>query len=165
MITSMFARVRVLLVDKESPETRCLEIALATKGYEVTVCHDGLSALEALYRDTFSLVILNLVLPRRSGFAVVAQLRKAMGCSTPIIAVSGLDSPRHAHYATALGANVCVPRSASFGRILDAVRQQLDSSRAWAYEELEESGIDLPQVDERGMVRMVASSTRWRNAT
>lgn len=158
----MFARVRVLLVDKEGPETRRLEIALETKGYDVEVRHDGLRALEALYQERFSLVILNLVLPRRSGFAVVAQLRKAMASSTPIIAVSNLDSPRHAHYAEALGVNVCVPQSACFARILDSVRQQLDCSRALAYEPAEEeSGIDLPQVHERGGIAWAEQGARW----
>jgi DNA-binding response OmpR family regulator len=156
----MFARVRVLLVDKEGPETRSLEIALETRGYDVEMRHDGLRAVEALYHETFSLVILNLVLPRRSGFAVVAQLRKAMACSTPIVAISNLDSPRHAQYAQALGANICVPQSSCFERVLDAVRQQLDCSRALAYEEPEESGIDLPQVNERG-IAWAAHSTRW----
>jgi|GEM_PF-6580051 len=163
----MFARVRVLLLDKEGLDTRELEIALETKGYDVDVCHDGLSAMEKLYSgEPYSLVLLNLVLARRSGFAVIAQIRKALNSNVPIIALSGLGSPRHQQYAAALGANVCLSRPCGFAWILDAVRQQLDCSRAFAYEglDLDESGIDLPQAhypDRSGLNGRLDQTSRW----
>lgn len=66
----------VLIADDEPNIVISLEFLLEQAGYQVLVAHDGQEALEAIKRQTPDLVLLDVMLPRLSGFDVCQKIRE-----------------------------------------------------------------------------------------
>ncbi|HLQ75900.1 MAG TPA: response regulator transcription factor [Terriglobia bacterium] len=77
-------RRRILLVEDEPGLRRTLTDLLAAEGYAVESSADGLAAQELAIREPFDLIVLDVMLPSRSGFDVCKHLRKN-GVKTPIL--------------------------------------------------------------------------------
>lgn len=66
----------VLIADDEPNIIISLEFLLEQAGYQVLVAHDGQEALETIKRQTPDLVLLDVMLPRLSGFDVCQKIRE-----------------------------------------------------------------------------------------
>ncbi len=77
-------RRRILLVEDEPGLRRTLTDLLAADGYVVENSGDGIEGQELAMREAFDLIILDVMLPSRSGFEVCRQLRKN-SINTPIL--------------------------------------------------------------------------------
>jgi two-component system alkaline phosphatase synthesis response regulator PhoP len=75
---------RILLVEDEPSLALTLEDRLRAEGYAVAVARDGEAGLLAARRDAFDLLILDVMLPRRSGLDVCRELRGA-GHRVPVL--------------------------------------------------------------------------------
>jgi len=75
---------RILVVEDEPYIALGLRSDLALEGYEVEVARDGETALERACKEPFDLVLLDVMLPGKDGFAVCRELRR-QGVRTPII--------------------------------------------------------------------------------
>ena len=97
----------VLCVDDDRNLCQILARALSEEGYEVHTAFDGDEAL-ALVRETApDLVLLDLILPRRDGFAVMEAVRALDGqlAATPVLVLSGCTpTPAYRERAASLGA-------------------------------------------------------------
>ena len=67
---------RILVVEDEEALAFGIRDALVHTGYEVGVVHDGTSALDALEKNKFDLVVLDIMLPGMSGLDVLRKLRE-----------------------------------------------------------------------------------------
>jgi DNA-binding response OmpR family regulator len=74
---------RILLVDDEQSVQKLLAYPLRKEGYEVIPALDGPEALDRAGRESFDLVVLDVMLPKMDGFEVCRQLRARSG--VPII--------------------------------------------------------------------------------
>jgi DNA-binding response OmpR family regulator len=70
-------------VDDEEAVQKLLTYPLRKEGYQVVPALDGVEALERLREDSFDLVVLDVMLPRRDGFDVCRQIRSRS--TVPII--------------------------------------------------------------------------------
>lgn len=68
---------RILLVDDDRDLSSMLEEFMAHEGFEVSAAHDDSSALLALSDQPFDLVILDVMLPGRSGFEILKDIRQS----------------------------------------------------------------------------------------
>jgi len=75
---------RILVVEDEPNLALGLEDDLKLEGYEVEVARDGETASRRAREQAFDLIILDIMLPRRDGFEVCRDIRRA-GLRTPII--------------------------------------------------------------------------------
>jgi DNA-binding response OmpR family regulator len=75
---------RILVVEDEPALALGLEDDLKLEGYEVEVVRDGEMASRRAREQLFDLIILDVMLPRKDGFEVCRELRRA-GLSTPVI--------------------------------------------------------------------------------
>jgi DNA-binding response OmpR family regulator len=75
---------KILIVDDEPHMRRGLRDNLEFEGYQVEEAVDGIDALEKLVGESYSLIILDVMMPRMSGFEVCKQIRKE-GNDVPII--------------------------------------------------------------------------------
>ena len=82
--------MRILVVEDEPRLARALQRGLTAEGYAVEVCGDGLTALEKLRFEGYDAVILDIMLPRLSGYRVVRALR-AEGVWVPVLMLSAKD--------------------------------------------------------------------------
>ena len=76
----------LLLVDDEPRIRRVLRLALEDEGYQVAEAANGFDALAALRREPPDVVLLDLMLPDRDGFAVCREIRRAS--DVPVIMVT-----------------------------------------------------------------------------
>jgi DNA-binding response OmpR family regulator len=85
-------RPRALIVEDDPHTQRLLAAILAAEGIDVAVADDGDIAIDLLSRGPFSVVLLDIVLPRVSGTAVMEYLReKNPSMLERVIVVTGLD--------------------------------------------------------------------------
>jgi DNA-binding response OmpR family regulator len=82
---------RILLVEDEQELCMTLGDRICSEGYEVEFAHDGLDAWRKLAMDQFDLVILDLMLPSKSGLELCAEIRKAE-IATPILVLTALSN-------------------------------------------------------------------------
>jgi two-component system alkaline phosphatase synthesis response regulator PhoP len=75
---------RILVVEDEPALALGLEDDLKLEGYEVEVARDGDAASRRAQEQSFDLIILDVMLPRKDGFEVCRELRRA-GLRTPVI--------------------------------------------------------------------------------
>ena len=75
---------RILLVEDEEALRMTLIDRLQSEGYEVDFAADGQQGLEKATGDAFDLVLLDVMLPRKSGFDVCRDIRSA-GMAVPIL--------------------------------------------------------------------------------
>ena len=81
---------RILVVDDEPHIVDVVRADLVREGHEVEVAHDGDAALASARANTPDLVILDVMLPRRSGFDVLRELR-ATGSRSAVIMLTARD--------------------------------------------------------------------------
>ncbi|HYH06148.1 MAG TPA: response regulator transcription factor [Thermoanaerobaculia bacterium] len=75
---------RLLLVEDEESLAFALEDRLTREGHNVTLARDGVTAMELATSRAFDMIILDVTLPRKDGFAVCAELRESH-VRTPIL--------------------------------------------------------------------------------
>jgi DNA-binding response OmpR family regulator len=68
---------RILVVEDEPKIAMSLEDDLRLEGYDVEVLHDGEAASRRVLEETFDLVLLDVMLPRKDGFEVCRGMRRA----------------------------------------------------------------------------------------
>jgi DNA-binding response OmpR family regulator len=68
-------RQTVLVVDDEPHLLRLVQFRLEREGYDVVTAADGQSALDSVYESRPDLCLLDVVMPRRSGWEVLQELR------------------------------------------------------------------------------------------
>jgi DNA-binding response OmpR family regulator len=71
----MTTAYRVLIADDEPNILISLEFLMKREGHAVTIARDGVAALEAIRRDKPDLVLLDVMMPGKSGFEVCAEVR------------------------------------------------------------------------------------------
>jgi DNA-binding response OmpR family regulator len=82
--------VRVLVVDDEVRFALSVQRGLRAEGFDVDVAHDGEQGLALARSGGYDAVVLDVMLPRLSGYRVVERLR-AEGSSVPVLMVSAKD--------------------------------------------------------------------------
>jgi DNA-binding response OmpR family regulator len=75
---------RILVVEDDHSIAFALQLDLQSEGYDVEIESDGESALRRLRKETFDLILLDVMLPRKDGFEVCRELRRS-GSKTPVI--------------------------------------------------------------------------------
>jgi DNA-binding response OmpR family regulator len=82
--------VRVLVVDDEVRFALAVQRGLRAEGVDVDVAHDGEHGLELARAGGYDAVVLDVMLPRLSGYRVIERLRAA-GSTVPVLMVSAKD--------------------------------------------------------------------------
>jgi DNA-binding response OmpR family regulator len=115
---------RILVVEDEPVIALGLRDSLEAEGYEVEVAEDGVDGETRAREGAFDLVLLDVMLPRRDGFAVCRNLR-ACGCSTPIILLTARGQEADKIKGLDLGADDYVTKPFARGELLARVRAAL----------------------------------------
>jgi len=95
---------KILVVEDERNIALVLEDDLKLEGYEVEVTGDGETAIERARDGAFDLILLDVMLPHKDGFAVCRELRRA-GLRTPIILLTAKTQEAEKVLGLELGAD------------------------------------------------------------
>ena len=98
---------RVLLVDDDGDILTSMQAAFEPTGAVVETANNGNKAVELAEKSQPDLVILDMMLPGRSGFLVLEKIKakKPRNSKPYIIMITGNQGKRHQMYAESLGAN------------------------------------------------------------
>ncbi|OIO48073.1 MAG: hypothetical protein AUJ32_01425 [Parcubacteria group bacterium CG1_02_40_82] len=95
----------ILFIEDEPTLQKTLGRALEQEGYEVQSALDGQSGLALVKRIKPNLILLDLILPKMDGFAVLKELKKdADTKEIPVIVLTNLESPQDIERALSEGA-------------------------------------------------------------
>ena len=87
-------KIRVLLVEDETPLAMMMVFALTRIGCDVVAVHTGKKGLELAREQRFDLITLDIKLPDANGLDLCSELKQRhISRNTPIIFISGSSSP------------------------------------------------------------------------
>ncbi|MCU0958605.1 MAG: response regulator transcription factor [Pirellulaceae bacterium] len=114
---------RILLVDDDAEIIESMRFALEAKGYTTLVARDGNQGLAMAEREDPDLVILDMMMPKRSGFLVLEKLRRTRPVPMRIIMITANEGSRHKAYAEMLGVDDYIRKPFAMDRLLASVER------------------------------------------
>jgi two-component system, OmpR family, copper resistance phosphate regulon response regulator CusR len=113
--------MRILLVEDEPSAAHVLAKGLREQTYAVDVAGDGDAAVFQAGTTDYDAVILDVMLPKRDGFAVCRAIRES-GCAVPILMVTARDAVEARIEGLDCGADDYLVKPFDFGELLARVR-------------------------------------------
>ena len=112
---------RVLVVDDDRQFLEAMQTMLEEHGYEVVTAHDGREGLMQAERESPDLIVLDLMMPRRSGFGVLDHLGHPGRPGPRIVVVTADEEHRYEAIARAKGADMFLKKPFEMRELLSAV--------------------------------------------
>ena len=149
-------RPRLLIVDDISDNRALLTRRFERRGFDVTEAESGLAALELIEKETFDLVLLDVMMPGIDGMETLKRIRgRKSALALPVIMVTAKSESTNIVDALECGANDYVTKPVDFAVALARVNTQISRRRAeqqveFANEQLRRTNEELEsRVDER----------------
>ena len=117
----------ILFIEDEPTLQKTLGRALEQEGYEVQSALDGQSGLALVKRIKPNLILLDLILPKMDGFAVLKELKKDPDVKEiPVIVLTNLESPQDIEKALSEGAtNYLVKANYELNDVVKKIKELL----------------------------------------
>jgi DNA-binding response OmpR family regulator len=105
-------KTKIVLVEDDEILAKVLHEELVRAGFSVVLARDGEAGLSAVRRNIPDVVLLDLMLPKKHGFEVLAELKKASETrGIPVIILTALGDDEEIKKGFALGANDYIVKS------------------------------------------------------
>src|SRR5580704_6421485 len=117
----------ILIVDDDPDVVTAITMALTDQGAKVLSAVDGGQAVELAEKEQPDLVVLDMMLPKRSGFLVLERIkaRKPKGSKPRVIMITGNLGTRHKTYAESLGVDDYINKPFRMDRLLASIEKIL----------------------------------------
>lgn len=117
----------ILVVDDDPDIVTAIESALSDTGADILTASDGASAVELAEKKSPDLVILDIMLPQKSGFLVLERLRKGKTREDKphVIMITGNQGKRHKQYAQSLGVHEYLNKPFRMERLMEVAQTLL----------------------------------------
>ncbi|RIK66531.1 MAG: response regulator [Planctomycetota bacterium] len=117
----------ILIVDDDPDVLNTVRMAFDAAGAKVTTANDGNKALEMFRRVDPDLIVLDMMMPRRSGFLVMETIKpnKDAGKRPFVIMITANEGKRHELYARHLGVDEYLNKPFSIDRLMEKACQLL----------------------------------------
>jgi DNA-binding response OmpR family regulator len=119
------AGTRVLLVDDDTEIVESMRTVLESRGYEILVARDGNQGLMMAEKEEPDLVVLDMMMPKRSGFLVLEKLRRSRPVPMRVIMITANEGSRHKAYAEMLGVDDYIRKPFAMDRLLASIDKLL----------------------------------------
>lgn len=116
----------ILLVDDDPEIVESMRTVLENKGYRIIVARDGNSGLTVAERENPDLIVLDMMMPKKSGFLVLEKLKGRPGGLIPTIMITGNEGSRHRAYAEMLGVKDYIRKPFAMEKLVRAVERVLE---------------------------------------
>ena len=121
--------IRVLVVDDDPDILGSIGLALRGEGAETDQVGDGNAAVHSFQTSRPDIVVLDMMLPKRSGFLVLEKIQEAED-PPPVVMVTANQGRRHMAYAQSLGVAAYLNKPVSLQRLLDVVAESVGRGAA-----------------------------------
>jgi DNA-binding response OmpR family regulator len=116
---------RILLVDDDSEILESMRTVLESRGHAILVARDGNQGLAMAEKEGPDLVVLDMMMPKRSGFLVLEKLRRSSPNPVRVIMITANEGSRHKAYAEMLGVDDYIRKPFAMDRLLASVDRLL----------------------------------------
>src|SRR4051794_19292698 len=118
----------ILLVDDDSEIIESMRAVLESKGYRILVARDGNAGLTIAERENPDLIVLDMMMPKKSGFLVLEKLKGRPGGLIPTIMITGNEGSRHRAYAEMLGVRDYIRKPFAMEKLAKSVEKVLEGA-------------------------------------
>ena len=114
---------KILIVEDDPFLSKVLGATLKNEGLEVDLAHDGEAALDFIGKNNYKVILLDLVMPVKNGFDVLAELKKKKN-KTPVLVFTNLSQEEDKREVMNLGAKgFYVKSNIAISEIIKVVRE------------------------------------------
>ncbi len=120
MSTPRLQGKKVLIVDDDEDILSSIELVMRAEGADTATVTDGKAAIDALADSVPDAVVLDMMLPKKSGFLVLERL-KARAKPPVVVMITANMGKRHMAYAEDLGVDAYLVKPVPLQRLVDTV--------------------------------------------
>lgn len=122
---------KILLVDDDKDILNAMRLAMEDLGVEILTAGDGHEATDLADQHEPDLIVLDVMLPKRSGFLVLEKLNRGKKRTDPprVIMITGNPGHRHKAYAEELGVDLYLNKPFRMEKLVESVKELLDAGR------------------------------------
>jgi len=131
--------MKILLVEDDVEISEMLKNFLMTENFEVVTAYDGESACEKFFVDEYSIVLLDLMIPKISGMEVMKTIR--VSSTVPIMILSAKDTDSDKTLGLGLGADDYVTKPFSVTEVLARIKANIRRNTQYTAAATEEEEI------------------------
>ncbi len=119
-------REKILIIDDERDFLDLLESALKRQGYDVVKAADGVEGMEMARSQKPDLVICDIRMPNKDGYAVLKEIRHNIDRNLPVIILSAIEDFKNVQEAYDYEADFYVSKPVEFITFLKNIRALLN---------------------------------------
>jgi two-component system, OmpR family, response regulator VicR len=120
------SKKKILIIEDDRALQNALVEILSKEGYETTSAFDGEEGIEKAGAEKPDLILLDLILPKKDGYEVLAEIKKDPSDDIPVLILTNLEEIDNVQKALDLGAKTFMVKSDfSLKDIVEKVRQNL----------------------------------------
>lgn len=120
-LTTEMKKILVVEDDRELCET--IRYTLVAAGFEVALAYDGNVGSAHAETKSLDLIVLDLMMPARSGFLLLERLRQFTESPIPVVVITGNEGARHREYAEMLGVDDYIQKPFTMDRLVNSINQ------------------------------------------
>jgi DNA-binding response OmpR family regulator len=139
------AALRILIIEDEQKVRKALADGLATEGYQVRAAGTGEEGFFLVSDESFDLILLDLMLPRRDGLEILAALRKRR-LETPVLILTAKDTIEDRVQGLDAGADDYLVKPFAFAELLARIRALLRRGRSDQAARLQHEDLEMDLV-------------------
>ena len=118
----MTAMKTILIIDDDRDLVQGLQTLLESRGYRVVTAHDGNAGMNVANRELPDLVLVDMMMPKKSGFLVLEDL-KNKHAAAKVVMMTANEGSRHRAYAEMLGVDDYLRKPFAIDKLLDCVQR------------------------------------------
>jgi len=130
----------ILIVDDDREVVASLKALLESKGHRVLSAHDGNAGLALSESGQPDLILVDMMMPHKSGFIVLETLKRRGAASPKIVMMTANEGGRHRAYAEMLGVDDYLRKPFSFDELSAVIDRLLPDAAAPPIERSESPG-------------------------
>ncbi len=116
-------KIKILIGEDEKSLAKALTYKLKKAGFDAVAVYNGEEVMEYLGKNIINLIILDLVMPKKDGFAVLSELREKK-IKIPVIVASNLGQQKDIEEAKSLGAvDYIIKSDTPLGEIVERINK------------------------------------------